>query len=141
MEKLFTFFIIFTISAGSFFEKIDCDFKNQISLSRTQYRQQNYGLNGYGQDRVLGKAYIISIKLLREMHNQRLAIEMEKKLKIDEEKRTRQKLQKAIERAKLERNNFEAMKKEAERRKIYKMHLLPYHMGSNILMDFHTNRI
>ena len=88
----------------------------------------------------LGKAYKISILLLREIQNKKFAIGFEKKLKKDEENKMRQKIQEKIERKKVERKKLEILKKEDERRKIYEKYLLPFQGGSNILKDFITNR-
>jgi hypothetical protein len=38
-----------------------------------------------------------------------------------------------------ERRNNEILKEEAYRRNIFKQRLLPYHLGSSVLRDFHTN--
>jgi hypothetical protein len=39
----------------------------------------------------------------------------------------------------IERRNNEILKEEAKRRNIFVQRLLPYHLGSSFLSDFHTN--
>ena len=51
-----------------------------------------------------------------------------------------QQLQKEIKRKEAEKKAQEILKKEAERRRIFKKYLLKSQGGSSVLRDFHTNR-
>jgi maltose-binding protein MalE len=53
----------------------------------------------------------------------------------------REKLNVQIQRQEIERQNNEILKEEAKRRNIFVQRLLPHHLGSSVLRDFHTNRI
>jgi hypothetical protein len=53
----------------------------------------------------------------------------------------REKLIVEMRKQEIERRNNEILKEEANRRNIFVQRLLPLHLGSSVLRDFHTNRI
>ena len=86
--------------------------KDFSSIHRAKIKLRRFGIFQMRQIREIIRAYEMREKLIVEMRKQEI-----------------------------ERRNNEILKEEAKRRNIFVQRLLPLHLGSSVLKDFHTNRI